>query len=119
MIATRARRYKIALAGVAIVFSLLFMMGQILLRGQVFTVAAGYLHSSKTLTDSLGQILDIRISLRSTIQINGLSGHAQYKLRIKGEKATGTAYVDMAKQAGAWSVRKANLIMPNGEIRNL
>lgn len=107
-------RYRIAITIAIAITVFMFITGLILLRGKAFAIASDYVKSNLALSSNLGRVVNVSISIASSIRINGPTGEANYKLHVTGEKDKGVVYVDLVKKADIWSVTGAVLVLPNG-----
>ena len=88
-------------------------------RTDAFSAASNYINNSSEVRAQLGEIQDIDLPLFGyNIRMNGAKGHASFDLKLRGKVATGTAFVELAKQ-GTWYPTTVRLVLGDGTIATI
>ena len=88
-------------------------------RSDAFEVATTHIKSSTEVNAHLGEIQDIDLPLFGySWRVSGPGGDASFNLILKGSRASGSAYVELARQ-GTWRPVVSRLVLDNGTVVDL
>lgn len=105
---------KIILITSLLVVIVFFLAFQFIVKGEPYLFASEYIKSNKIVSERLGVIKDMSVSLFSSLSYRGTKkGYANYKIFVKGVDGNGMIYINMEKNAGKWQIRRASLVLPD------
>ena len=73
--------------------------------------------TSPVAKSSLGSSIKIGWPIKQRSVMSGNSGHAEFELRVIGEKASGKLYVEGNKENGIWKMTNIYLVMDGTAVR--
>jgi len=104
---------------VTIALLVLFFSGtyMILLNSEPYRIAKEYNTDSELLFEHVGKLTGQRAAfLGSSVRSSEFDGYAEMMIKIKGERKSGTVYLQMKREVGVWNVVQGNLKLPDGQI---
>ncbi len=106
-------KWKLAIIIVAILLLASYAVAPLLVkRSDAFAMANQFLKSSPLVQNNIGNVSDISLKpFGYSLQYSGARGNAHFEFKIKGTRASGSAYVELRKK-GDWQIIFANLMIP-------
>lgn len=103
--------------GVAIYFILVTWVDLDSRRNVLVRRAESDIITSPIAKSALGSSIRIGWPIKQRSMISGNSGHAEFELRVIGEKASGKLFVEGNMEDGKWKMTDMYLVMDGTEVR--
>ena len=98
-------------------FAGLYLLG---IKSEPYRFALKFIDDNQAIIDKVGKVKNRYLAFFGySVRYRGPSGHADYKIVIKGEKGKGTVYLKLEKSIGKWKVLQANLELTDDKIISL
>ena len=111
------RIFKIAMCTVVLVGVFFVLLHFFSTRSVAYKFAVDTIKANSEITAAVGQIQDISLAFFGyRMKENQINGHAEYKIFVRGERASGVVYLNLEKSVGTWKVINGNLVLKDNQI---
>ena len=118
-----SRKGSIVLLIVLATFALIQVYGRyMVLRSEPYRFSIQFLMNNSKVTDSVGKPQKIALAIIDSFDVHnnpGSKGTAKFTLVVHGPNGEGKAFLELTREMKSWHVTKAELLLTNGQQRDL